>query len=331
VNTKGEQIRNTPVGVLRIFESEGIWQRMKYFKNANPKNIGFRTGVIRRGNLAFDYSQTLKQLLLLALSLLASVSLQAGIFNTNLIVNGNAEAGAGSISGNDILPVPGWITTNGFTVGAYGVSSGVPTNCPGPGTNYFAGGPGTALSSAYQFISLTNAAAQVDTGGVLADLTGYLGGWSSQDDNGILKAEFTDGVKTNILGSLTLGPVMAIDRTNQTVFLYRENISLVPTGARLVKLTLTMTRSAGSYDDGYADNLSLVLTTNQPALTIHGGANLMVTWPTNYADGYLLQQSTNLASTNWLACTNAISNVSGTNQTTIPPAIGKQFFRLYHP
>lgn len=46
------------------------------------------------------------------------------------------------------------------------------------------------------------------------------------------------------------------------------------------------------------------------------------TWP-----GYLLQQNTNLATTNW----STVSNPSGTNHVSISPATGKNFFRLRHP
>jgi hypothetical protein len=52
---------------------------------------------------------------------------------TNLLVNGDAEAGDGSLSGSDVLPVPGWTTTNNFTVVSYSVGGGFPApDAPGP-------------------------------------------------------------------------------------------------------------------------------------------------------------------------------------------------------
>jgi len=54
-------------------------------------------------------------------------------------------------------------------------------------------------------------------------------------------------------------------------------------------------------------------------------------WPTNFAGGYLLQQNTNLASTNWVTSSNAMILTGGTNQVTVPTTTGNLFFRLYHP
>ena len=177
----------------------------------------------------------MKRLILICLAGLSGVILHAGIFNTNLVVNGDAEAGPGSASGANLEPVPGWTATNGFTVTLYGTASDIPTNCPGPvdrGTNLFTGGYTTVGSSAYQMIDLSAAASQIDAGIVLSDLSGYLGGWQDQNDNAVLKAEFMDGVHTNILGTIILGPVLAADRTNRTALLYREKMILVPAGAR---------------------------------------------------------------------------------------------------
>jgi hypothetical protein len=256
------------------------------------------------------------------------------MFNTNLSVNGDAEAGVGSPLGNTAMPVPGWITTNGFTAAIYGAAADIPTNCPGPanrGTNLFTGGYGSLPSSAYQLIDLSSAATLIDAGAVLADMSGYLGGWQSQDDRSELKAEFTDGIHTNILGAFTLGPVMAVDRTNQTALLFRDKMLIVPVGTRQAKITLIMTYTTGNYTDGYADNLSFVLTTNRPRLALQDSANYVVNWPTNFADGFVLQSATNLTSTNWLNVTNIPATIAGTNQVTVPKTGGNIFFRLRHP
>jgi hypothetical protein len=275
----------------------------------------------------------MKRLILIALVIFSGASLRAGLFNTNLIVNGGAEAGTGSVSGNDVLPVPGWTTTNGFTVTQYGSASEVPIDVPGPanrGTNFFAGGPNTALSSAYQVIDLSSAAVQVDSGAVLAELTGYLGGWESQEDNAFLQAEFTDGVTTNILETISLGPVLAVDRTNQTALLFRGATNAVPVGARQVKVTLTMTREAGSYNDASADNLSLVLTTNGISLAIQTGANLIVSWPAG-AGGWQLQSTTNLLTPQWTNVAPPYQTNSSRIEYLETAPIGSRFYRLKQP
>jgi hypothetical protein len=54
---------------------------------------------------------------------------------------------------------------------------------------------------------------------------------------------------------------------------------------------------------------------------------LIISWPTNAA-GFVLQENSALATTNWVTVTNAI-NVSGTNsEVTLSPLTGAGFFRL---
>ena len=117
-------------------------------------------------------------------------------------------------------------------------------------------------------------------------------------------AEFTDGIQTTVLRTMTVGPVL--------------------------KISLIMTYTAGGYNDGYADNLAFLLVTNRPTLNI-SAANKLVFWSTNFSDGYSLQQNTNLVSTNWVAMTNTVLLVGATNQVSISPMLGNLFFRLSHP
>ncbi len=50
------------------------------------------------------------------LTLIAAQPASADPFGFNLIVNGNAEAGAGSAGGLTVVPVPGFTTTSNLTV-----------------------------------------------------------------------------------------------------------------------------------------------------------------------------------------------------------------------
>ena len=99
----------------------------------------------------------------------------------NLIVNGGAEIGNGTLDGVDQTTVPGWQTTGLMNIVQYGASggegvSGFPTySTPGSadrGQNYFAGGGG-GVSTATQTIDLSRAADQIDRGNVRFNL----GGW----------------------------------------------------------------------------------------------------------------------------------------------------------
>ena len=85
-------------------------------------------------------------------------------------------------------------------------------------------------------------------------LVGYL----NQDDNATLKAAFLDQ-SFQMVGQVILGPVLAVDRGNQTGLLPQEAPGAVPVGARYVTLYLTLTRLGGGDNDGSADNISLIL------------------------------------------------------------------------
>lgn len=194
--------------------------------------------------------------------LLAVVSGSAFAQTTNLIVNGDAESGAGG-DGFQVVPVPGWTTSGNFTVAKYAAVGGsFPTTTdPGPpdrGNNFFAGGTG-ASSSATQSIDVLINAAAIDTGNTTFDLTGYLGGFANHGDNATLSITFESATGT-ALGTASIGPVSAADRGNVTKLLPRGTSGNVPTGTRQIEVLLQITRTTGSYNDGYADNLSLVLT-----------------------------------------------------------------------
>ena len=64
---------------------------------------------------------------------------------------------------------------------------------------------------------------------------------------------------------MTVGPVTAADRGNVTTLLRREQRVTVPAGTRSLAVVIRTTRAAGAYDDGYADNISVVLSDNTAA------------------------------------------------------------------
>jgi hypothetical protein len=67
----------------------------------------------------------------------------------------------------------------------------------------------------------------------------------------------------------------------------------------------------------------------QPSLSITPcGTNLTFSWPLPSV-GFVLQQSADLTSTNWLNVTNSVTPTNYWNQVTIaPPASGNAFYRL---
>ncbi len=191
----------------------------------------------------------------------------AGAFGRNMIFNGGAESGAvdpGQRGYQIVRPIPEWSPVGNFTKVQYGPessSAGFPWIRDRPfGGAFFTGGPNNAKSSAQQIevLSLYDLSI-INRGGVEYKLSGWLGGYASQNDSATLTVRFQTGAGAT-LATATIGPVTAAMRANKTDFLYRESIGMVPLGTRRLHTILSMNRGSGSYNDGYADNLSLILT-----------------------------------------------------------------------
>lgn len=192
-----------------------------------------------------------------ALSLaVASLASHAANFGSNLIVNGDAEAG-----------VSGWAAYDGtdlFQSVSYGNNWVLPTQ-PGPanrGSKMFAG-ESSAFSAGSQTVDVSALTVSFAAGSTSFDLTGYLGGWTSQGDNAQLMVSFIDAANSDI-SYVALGPVTPSDRGNKTGLLFRQLSGFVPAGTTQIKLDLTMERMGGGDNDGYADNLAFVI--NTPAV-----------------------------------------------------------------
>jgi hypothetical protein len=201
----------------------------------------------------------------------------------NLIVNGDAEQGTGSTDGTVVVAVPSWAVANNGNVLIYGATGGYPTATdPGPpsrGLNFFSGGPNDTVSTLAQSIDVSVYAAAIRQGAVTFALSGWLGGYSSQDDNATVTISFLDAAGADAgatdagnavdagdagapLGTATIGPVLASDRGSATGLLLRTTTGLVPPGTVAIAVQVTMTRLSGTANDGYADSLSLTLTGN---------------------------------------------------------------------
>jgi hypothetical protein len=181
-------------------------------------------------------------------------------YGMNLLVNGNAESGLSSSTGAPVA-IPGWTPSPFITVIPYGAAGGFPTaSDPGPpdrANQFFAGGNALA-SSATQDIIVSGNAADINAGKVTVDLSGWLGGFATDPDNAQLDLTFLDGGGMT-LGSITIGPVTPADRDSATGLLLRRKTSALPINTATLRVTLTMTKSSGAFNDGYADSLSVVL------------------------------------------------------------------------
>jgi len=196
--------------------------------------------------------------LLAATALIAGVSAAASAasFGTNLVVNGDAETNT----------VTDFTATPGFQTLSYSFGGGFPVaGDPGvsEGGSYFFYADETGVTTAAQLIDVSSLGGSIDTGTVGYTLSALLGGYLTQDDQAALSATFM-GAGNLGLGTGLLGPVTSADRSDLTGLLDRSATRFVPTGTRSINVLLTQTRFKGSSNDGYADNLSLVL--NQSAV-----------------------------------------------------------------
>jgi len=72
-------------------------------------------------------------------------------------------------------------------------------------------------------------------------------------------------------------------------------------------------------------------TVTSPLLTLNwSGASALISWPSPSV-GFVLQQSTNLATTDWVDFPGAIIDNGMTNGAAVDPQVGGFFFRLFHP
>jgi hypothetical protein len=180
----------------------------------------------------------------------------------NLILNPGAEAGAGSTDGSTV-PVPHWAVVSGgtFTAVQYGAAGGFPAKTdPGPtkrGANFFAGGPDSASAMAMQTDSL-KAYKGIIASGANYTFKAWLGGYADQDDDATVQVAWYKSNGT-LTGTVTLGPVTAADRDDQTGLLLQQTTGFIPAGSAKMVVTILMTRAEGDYNDGYADDLSFTV------------------------------------------------------------------------
>src|SRR3954471_5719798 len=176
----------------------------------------------------------------------------------SLTINGDAESGTAATDSSGVFAPPGWATTGQFTEVAYG-TSGFPEVATaatfGGGKNFFAGG-NAAVLTATQPINFAQAGPEIDRGGLAMTLSARLGGFSSQEDNAQVTTELRNAAGAT-LATLHLAPITAADRKGETTLLPRTASVTVPAGARTALTTITLTRAEGSYNDGYADNVTL--------------------------------------------------------------------------
>ncbi|MEH2156184.1 PEP-CTERM sorting domain-containing protein [Nostoc sp.] len=214
-------------------------------------------------------------------SILLASPIHAATLGQNLILNGDAEQGKGDPIGNAVgtnIPfIPAWIPTNSFSVLQYGATgfeftnplgnivavSGLPdANSSGPivrGKNLFFGGANRSSSSAHQLIDIADFASIIDSGEGAYDLSAWLGGYDTDLDNVKFSLDFLNKDGQSLNTAFIASPTPD-ERNNTTGLLFKSTQGFVPIGARQINVALDMNYVRGRINDGYADNLSLVIT-----------------------------------------------------------------------
>jgi uncharacterized protein (TIGR03437 family) len=163
------------------------------------------------------------------------------VLGTNLIVNGNAEAGPGVPHTATALYVPGWSTADGASVVPYGGTGWIQPTDAGPadrGVNLFCG-----TGSSYQDIDVSAAATLIDGGQVTYEMSAWLGGTAGTSPT--LTYTFFNWAGTQVGTTAQLGP---LNRPSVGVF-EASHSGMLPAGTRRVHIALSFQGSFSAADD----------------------------------------------------------------------------------
>jgi hypothetical protein len=181
----------------------------------------------------------------------------------NLVFNGDAEFNRGFNGNGTQQYAAGWDNPGpgGITMINYLAGGGFPSPTdPGPadrGANFFSGGT-DLVSTMTQRIDVGSLSDVIDSGLTTFLLSAWLGGFANQNDTATVVAHFLNDSGAQ-LGFAQLAPVTSAERGDVTKFLFREQLNSLPTSTRFIDIELTATRLPTGENDGYADNISLIL------------------------------------------------------------------------
>jgi hypothetical protein len=125
----------------------------------------------------------------------------------------------------------------------------------GGGANFFAGGPDGDVDTATQVIDVSAGAAEISRG-VTGTLSALLGGYASQDDAATVSAQPLDAAGNPLAPPTVLPAALSAERKGLSDLLPRSARVSIPLATRAIRIAITATRTAGLYNDGYADNIS---------------------------------------------------------------------------
>jgi uncharacterized protein (TIGR03437 family) len=190
------------------------------------------------------------------------VHAQSSILGTNLIVDGNAEAGPAGTSIKDIVPsIPNWTrggtgTTNVLPYGLTGYELLSDPAPPDHGFQYFVGAGWPNAATLSQIIDVSSGASAISAGNVKYTASAYLGSSNPGDYYGSVQMTVAfENANGQPFSAPSLGPLAYIGNGMSL----QQQIGLVPAGTVQIVITLSFLGINGG--NGAADSLSLVLNT----------------------------------------------------------------------
>ena len=113
----------------------------------------------------------------------------------------------------------------------------------------------------WQTINLTNQVGPllIDSQTVKFNLSAWIGGYATQDDNAVVSVTFADASMQVVGNTTSIGPVLAADRASISELLFRQASAFVPVGARSMTVLVTISRSLGTWNQGSVDNIAFIL------------------------------------------------------------------------
>lgn len=210
---------------------------------------------------------------LAGLALLGAANISHAANSGNLIVNGDGETGLCTTDWNAVKTVPGWkVLLGNPSLMCYSVASFKTPSSPAAGNAFISDGP-YGDSALMQTINVSSAATSIDTGTITYNLSGWLGGYGIYAGQAVVTASFLDG-SGNLLGAPgELYGVTASVRGDANAFIAKSSTGAVPAGTRSIAVQLQFINTSASYNIGYADNLSLTLSTPVPTPTLQAPAS----------------------------------------------------------
>ena len=174
--------------------------------------------------------------------------------SSNIILNGDFEVG--DLTGwYTAQPNPSVVLNGTFGIESFG--------------SYFYRAGQTELSEVLQEIDISDLSSYIDLGVADATLSGYLGSWSN-DDIIVVEASFFNSIAEDLGSTISItatdNPLLSSGSLGLTNISNLETADVdVPVGARSIILRVRSDRTLGSDNDGYADNLSIVISVPEPS------------------------------------------------------------------